>query len=176
MRVIGECAARGRRTAGLDDHALARRGRDIKPVQRLFRGSGLTRVVLRHTLRAQQLPGQEGHADQGEPADDRGLGVACAPARDALDERAVLAAHTHWSSRSLARRRKVTGRIRLSDSESETAASPQARGERTNRSTLASGSSHVTALKSAYVPWEVRIGLSAIAPGPVAAGVGGWRR
>jgi hypothetical protein len=84
LRVIGEGEPGGGRSAGLDEDALGWRGHHIQLAQDLPALPGLARVVLRQTLRSQQLACQKRRADQAAPAEHRCLPVPGAPAGGAL--------------------------------------------------------------------------------------------
>jgi hypothetical protein len=84
LRVGGEGGAAH---AGLDQHALRGRERDVQPVQRLLGPAGLARVVRLHVCGRDHVRAHEHGDDKEEPAEHRRLAVPRAPAGDPLHDR-----------------------------------------------------------------------------------------
>jgi hypothetical protein len=98
FRVIREAELVSVRGTRLDEHTLGRRRRNVQLMQGPLTVPRLAWVKLRQALRSQHLPGQEGCADQAEPADNSCLRVPCAPEGDPLaDRRATVPRTTRHS-------------------------------------------------------------------------------
>ena len=88
-RSAGSCTYElpGPACPGLDEHALRGRRDHVQLAQHLLGLAGLARVILRLALRAEQVPAEQRHHGQHQPARDHRDPVPCAPARDPLHHR-----------------------------------------------------------------------------------------
>ena len=148
LRVIGEGELISPSAARLDQDALGWWRRHVQLMQDPLALPCLARIKLRQVLRSHQLPGQEGHADDAEPADDSRLCVPCAPQGDPLADRPApvlltprhsplqpwAAKHAHRDSDRWRRMAKRPGRSKLlhshptrqSDTPTEAVIAPEA--------------------------------------------------